>query len=250
MPLTFFAHQAPVLPLKAWKPRWFDGTALCIGSMAPDFSYVFVDTPWEFAAHTFWAQAFWSVPFAAVATWLLRHVVAEPLGSHLRAPWGPQLRALARGRRPWLRMLVSAWLGGMSHIAFDGFTHRHGWAVVALPALRARLHLLGTEIATWKLVQYVGHVLGSALGLVLLVALVRAGKLGEWSGEPVCAPYRGGASLAFWAPVGLACGLGAASCGVVLASDGGIATAVIRGSCVVGIGVLYSCLRARGSVQG
>ena len=31
--------QVFVLPLKAWRPRAFDGTALCIGSMAPDLPF-------------------------------------------------------------------------------------------------------------------------------------------------------------------------------------------------------------------
>lgn len=30
MPLTFPAHQAPVLPLKLWRPPWFDATACSI----------------------------------------------------------------------------------------------------------------------------------------------------------------------------------------------------------------------------
>ena len=40
MPFTFFAHQAPVLPVAwAW-PNATDGVALVIGSMAPDLAYV------------------------------------------------------------------------------------------------------------------------------------------------------------------------------------------------------------------
>ena len=36
MPATFPSHAAAVLPLKLWRPRWFDGVALVVGSMAPD----------------------------------------------------------------------------------------------------------------------------------------------------------------------------------------------------------------------
>lgn len=39
MPLTLFAHQVPTMGLKMARPRWFDGTALCLGSMAPDLGY-------------------------------------------------------------------------------------------------------------------------------------------------------------------------------------------------------------------
>src|SRR5262245_34271700 len=39
MPLTFPSHAALPLPLKLWRPRWFDGVALVIGSAAPDLAY-------------------------------------------------------------------------------------------------------------------------------------------------------------------------------------------------------------------
>ncbi len=39
MPLTFPSHAAAVLPLKHWRPRWFDGVALVIGSACPDLAY-------------------------------------------------------------------------------------------------------------------------------------------------------------------------------------------------------------------
>ena len=41
MPLTFPAHQAVVVPLKLWRPRWFDGVALVVGAGSPDLLYAF-----------------------------------------------------------------------------------------------------------------------------------------------------------------------------------------------------------------
>jgi len=38
--MTFtFAHPAVVIPLKEKRPKWFNGTALILGRMAPDFEY-------------------------------------------------------------------------------------------------------------------------------------------------------------------------------------------------------------------
>ncbi|MEU7905931.1 DUF4184 family protein [Actinoplanes sp. NPDC049118] len=37
--MTFSSHPAAVLQLKVWRPRWVDGVALAIGSMAPDLAY-------------------------------------------------------------------------------------------------------------------------------------------------------------------------------------------------------------------
>ena len=36
LPLTWFAHQVPMIGMKLARPKWFDATALCIGSMMPD----------------------------------------------------------------------------------------------------------------------------------------------------------------------------------------------------------------------
>src|SRR4051812_19906912 len=51
VPLTILAHQAAVLPLKLARPRWFDGTALVIGSMAPDLVFVLHGTNLYTDAH-------------------------------------------------------------------------------------------------------------------------------------------------------------------------------------------------------
>jgi hypothetical protein len=31
VPMTFPTHPVAVLPLKLWRPRWFDGVALVLG---------------------------------------------------------------------------------------------------------------------------------------------------------------------------------------------------------------------------
>lgn len=41
MPGTLLSHQAIVLPLKLRWPARFSGLALVIGSMAPDFEFIF-----------------------------------------------------------------------------------------------------------------------------------------------------------------------------------------------------------------
>jgi hypothetical protein len=41
MPVTFFAHQAPVLPIARRWPQATEGIALIVGSMALDIAYVF-----------------------------------------------------------------------------------------------------------------------------------------------------------------------------------------------------------------
>ncbi|MEY4576015.1 MAG: hypothetical protein RL701_718, partial [Pseudomonadota bacterium] len=71
MPFTFFAHQTIVMPFKWAKPRWFDGMALCIGSMAPDFAYALDHTPLSFHSHNIPEQVVWTIPLTLLLTRLI-----------------------------------------------------------------------------------------------------------------------------------------------------------------------------------
>src|SRR5262249_27598537 len=183
MPFTFFAHQLPVIPLKWALPRWFDGTALCVGSMAPDLAYAFIGSPLAFASHTLRAQLFWSVPVTLALTHLFRTRLAEPIGAQLPGALGLELRALAHSRRAWFVTCLSALLGGLSHRFLDGFTHYDGWAVRRSSALRAVLfELAGHKVHVFGLLQYLGHSFGTLLGLLLVVELVRRRQFSRWNG--------------------------------------------------------------------
>jgi hypothetical protein len=165
VPFTFLAHQAFVLPLKwAW-PRTFDGTALCVGSMAPDLGYALVGTPLSFPTHTLPAQVLWSVPVTVGLTLVWRHRVTQLLGDWLGVQ---RLRDLSLACRSWAQTLSSALIGALSHVFVDGFTHRTGWAVPYLPLLREEL-VPGVIVAQG--LQYAGHIVGSLLGLALLVGM-------------------------------------------------------------------------------
>ena len=76
MPLTLFAHQVPTMGLKIARPKRFDGTALCIGSMVPDLAYavsgyLHVDThEWD----GFWRL---DLPLAIAITIAIRNTVGN-----------------------------------------------------------------------------------------------------------------------------------------------------------------------------
>src|SRR5689334_8456525 len=40
VPSTFPTHPAGILPLKLWRPHWFDGVALALGAASPDVAYL------------------------------------------------------------------------------------------------------------------------------------------------------------------------------------------------------------------
>ncbi|HEU4753123.1 MAG TPA: DUF4184 family protein [Armatimonadota bacterium] len=207
MPFTFFSHQAPVLPLKCWRPRWFCGTALAIGSMAPDLEYFLRGEHSRTVGHTLSGQVTFCLPVALALVWIILRVVAGPLGRHLPDLPPFHLRdyqVLARKRldlRSWLTAALSALLGSLSHIGWDGFTHHGGWAVRHLPALQARFALGELRAPVWLLLQHAGTLFGGLFTLWLLSRIGRERLLLRWSGAQESS-VQGPCTPRFWPGVG------------------------------------------------
>ena len=237
MPLTYFAHQLFVLPLKATRPRWFDGTALCIGSMAPDFAYAFVNTPLGFASHTPWAHLFWSLPVTLLCTRLVRAYLAEPLGAQLPDPIGCEVRALACSRHPRWISAASALLGSASHVFVDSFTHRHGWGY-------EHFQWLHESVAPdWQIadvLQYVGHTVGSLLAALWLWQICKHHRVSAWNGAQH-APSSYPVVLWFWPALRAGAGVSGALVLLLIARGDSLPIAIIRAS-YVALGIL--CLIA------
>ncbi len=176
MPFTFLAHQAAVLPLKWSRPRWFSGTALVIGSMAPDFEYFLRGEAWSSLGHTLAGQLVFCLPLTLACVWLVHHVIARPLAERLPDLGLLHLRdyaALETARLDasfWARAALSAVLGSLSHVAWDGFTHGDGWAVLRIPALAEDVG----GVPLYKLLQQGSTLVGTALTLGLLALIGRS----------------------------------------------------------------------------
>jgi hypothetical protein len=178
MPFTFLAHQAAVLPLKWARPRWFSGTALVIGSMAPDFEYFLRGEAWSSVSHTLLGQFVFCLPLTLAGVWLVHRVIARPLGERLPGLGPLQLRgygALSSMRLDaafWARAALSGLVGSLSHIAWDGFTHGDGWAVLHLPALAGDV----SGVPVYKVLQHGSTLVGAAVSLVFLSLIGRSRK--------------------------------------------------------------------------
>lgn len=142
MPWIVPSHQAPALILKLWKPRWFSGLALVLGTIAPDLEFIVqMDGKW-YVGHTVLGQLYFTVP-VVIGLYLLCVDLLIPWGLMYLPEGGPLYwHSLARQKRPegveWLGVAFSGFVGGLTHIFLDGFTHadRSGWAVARLAFLR------------------------------------------------------------------------------------------------------------------
>jgi hypothetical protein len=175
VPSPFLSHQAVVLPLKLWRPRWFDGTALVVGSMAPDLSY-FLTPGFRIPAHSFVAVLYFNVPLTLALLPIVRYLLAPDL-----ARWGPSaFRAFALLDHPepsWWVRTTSAAIGACSHIFWDGLTLPEQSFVGRFSVFRDPSFEFDPQKRAWfRLLHDGSSALGAAVAAFFFVRL--ASKLG------------------------------------------------------------------------
>lgn len=126
MPLPLLAHQAPVLPLKLWRPTAFNGTALVVGSVAPDFEY-FLDRGGRAASfgHIATAQLLFCLSVTLFVVLLVGHLgLGEVVAARFaRLRWLSGAATDVKSAGGLLRAAASALTGSFSHLLLDAVTH-------------------------------------------------------------------------------------------------------------------------------
>ena len=153
MPFTV-AHALAVYPGVRWHRRLgLDPTCLVIGSKAPDFEYFAHGAQVGRFGHTWLGLVLWGVPATLVLAALWHYVVKGPAllaaPSALTPVFAPSWTAgrALRGGFLVVSVIVSAWLGNLTHVLWDGVTHSDGMfanlpglhTVVAVPVLGSML---------------------------------------------------------------------------------------------------------------
>jgi hypothetical protein len=223
VPLTFFAHQAVVLPVKMRRPDLVDGTAICIGSMAPDFAYPFGGAL-DSHSHDPLGLLLWAIPVTLVLTVLVRRWLAPVGFAHVPDAGRFRLhsfRVLRDGEWRGAVTVMSAAAGAASHIVVDGFTHngRFGARWLGLDTRLVRLphwfthglpgwipQLADRQISVARVLQYLGHTGGSMVGILLLFLIGRRRLVDVWYGNEQVAGARSfrlttSQRVVFWAIV-------------------------------------------------
>lgn len=159
MPWTF-SHPAVVFPLKQSRiGKYLNLPALVVGSTSPDLLYSFGLYQSATTAHNLVGWFYTAFPFCLLVFifnyWLrnpLKTVSPIPLDNSIRLNW-----------RDLSLFVISLYLGAVTHIVWDSFTHETGTAVRIFSILQTQL-LQGMtdsqELAIYKLLQHLGSVLG------------------------------------------------------------------------------------------
>ncbi|MEU8263099.1 DUF4184 family protein [Micromonospora sp. NPDC048999] len=194
MPLTFPSHLAPVLPLKLWRPAWFDGVALATGAVAPDVGYLFTGTRFDLGlrTHTLGGLLWWCLPVALAYAWIVRRVIAG-IAVHLPGErlfaWRDHA-ALAGVRHPWQVTVCSALIGAFSHVGWDRIAHSERWPrLLGIPDFHA-----ATGMHWWLFSDVVNSLVGAAVVVALALRAARRHKIFDGIRPPAPASR----PAAFW----------------------------------------------------
>lgn len=163
MPLTP-SHAAAALLLKRLSSR-LPLAALVIGTLSPDFEYLLRFAPRGRFAHSPAGLILFCLP-ASLVVWIVYRSWVRPALVDLLPP------GLAAESKPRPTVLsaagLAALLGAASHVAWDGFTHPNGFAVLVFPVLgEPVVPALAADFRWYKLFQHGSTLAG---GSVLLFA--------------------------------------------------------------------------------
>jgi hypothetical protein len=173
VPFTL-SHPAFAAPIKKLVPS-LSMTGLVLGSMAPDLEYFVAFETHRTIGHTYLGFLLMHIPLC-IAFALAYHRLFKPtlplllptLGrmdriaaSDSTAKWG--LRTIQQ----WGRFLISLFIGFLTHLFMDGWTHRHTVFVDHFDRLREEY----AGLQLYKLLQYGFSLLGA--GVIVLYLLYR-----------------------------------------------------------------------------
>ncbi|WP_205503155.1 DUF4184 family protein [Rufibacter psychrotolerans] len=171
MPFTF-SHPAVILPFKSVSGQKVSLTALALGSMAPDFEFFFRMRAETDISHTLRGIFLFDLPVLVAMAFLYHCWLRNPFIDHLPPFWQRKFSRYksfdwpAFFRQNWRMVIFSGFLGVVTHLLCDDFTHHYGWTAQNLNFLAAQYQIFGTPVPGYHLLQYVSSLL---LGLLLVI---------------------------------------------------------------------------------
>jgi membrane-bound metal-dependent hydrolase YbcI (DUF457 family) len=163
MPFTV-SHAAAVLPLHRWSKRSLPLAALMVGSMAPDFGYIFSYQASRALTHSFAGLFVFCLPVGLIV-WLFYVAVLEKATITLLSDrWHTRFaHTEAVTGSLIVRACIAILLGAATHLLWDSFTHRGTFVTNSIALLKGP-----TPGFAWLPVYHLLHFLSSVVGLVIL----------------------------------------------------------------------------------
>lgn len=165
MPFTL-AHGAAALPFRRSR---LVGSAVLVGTFAPDFEYFLRLRPGGTFGHTPLGLLIFTLPASLVFLWMFHAFIKLPAVALLPDGWRrrlvPHLREFRFGGAARFGLIiVSVLIGAVTHVIWDQFTHTGTWPCKYLPVLRhsVPLPIIGPRALATAL-QLVSTLVGVAI---------------------------------------------------------------------------------------
>lgn len=186
-----------------------------VGSMSPDMAYVLFGSRFEVWAHAMPWLVLFCVPITMAVTVLTVRWLAPVVPDHL-----PQLgsfrlhdyRGLATHRFRLLPLVLGSVLGAVSHVGLDHLTHEWGWPAANIGWYKQVVfqgEWAGRQWTAFRVVQYVGHIGLSLVGVWLLLRYGRQEWMKRRAEEIPRFETTRGSHLALWGTTAAATAVGA-----------------------------------------
>ena len=171
MPFTF-AHPAAAIPLLRPLRRYGVLSALVIGSVTPDLAYLLPFRALHAESHSLVGVVWFCLPIGLLSYAIFHMLLKGPLLGLLPMFMFSRLGAYVERFQSlpsvsWGAVVASLFMGAVTHLSWDAFTHQGVPAVNLFPALQTLLFSIGTyPVYLFKLLQHAS----TALGLLLVTS--------------------------------------------------------------------------------
>ncbi|MCW1148874.1 DUF4184 family protein [Flavobacterium lacisediminis] len=175
MPFTF-SHPAIVLPLNYLPKKWFSLTGLVIGSLTPDFEYFIRMKIKSEYSHTLEGLFWFDLPLGVLLAFIFHNIVRNNFYNNLPLFFKSRFSVFKSFnwntyfKKNWLTVIISIFIGAVSHIFWDSFTHVDGYFVETIPSLSNSLNFISLEIPILKILQHSSTLIG---GLVIFFTIYK-----------------------------------------------------------------------------
>ena len=184
MPFTP-AHPAILLLLKPFKKLPLCWTALFIGSIIPDFEYFIWMSPSAYVSHTILGIFIFNLPMTFIMAFLWHQLLFPILIKriqffHQRIQMEEYPAFMEWIKKNWILFFTSAFIGILTHLAWDSFSHADGYLVHRIPFLLEFIQIGGHPIRTCYVMWYISTLLGMITLIFWYVDLKKLFTLSTW----------------------------------------------------------------------
>jgi hypothetical protein len=176
MPFTL-AHPAAALPFRKTRLVF---SAVVVGSMAPDFEYFLWLSPQGRYFHSLPGLIIYTLPVALAVLWLfhrsVKFAVLRLLPNSVRMRLSFTDFSFGNARR-FALLVLSMFVGALTHVLWDSITHNESWLVQNWPPLHQKVMMLRwlihRPIMVYVILQYLSGLIGMGILLLWFIAWFR-----------------------------------------------------------------------------